>query len=359
MVLELMTMMALGGAPTQPVATKTAMHEAFDALTMLVWLTSPRASTVDQKEAIAAQLQKLDAVPHAFDGPKLKQEPGIAAVASLFKGYVGTTRARFEAGEVDTVGFRVRTMAGLCFACHTREQVPADFPDIERRFESLSLTPMERAQALAATRQFDRAIELYRGVIDDPAAPWSDVSRAMDDLLIVLVRAKGDAAVLQTVLTAVSGRKDLPASEKATVEAWLAEVKAWQADTFNAKTASADALIAKAEALVKQGGDVSMLRASALLSRALSLKPTHPKRGRALYLLGVSAKHVRSTLLWDLDLLYFEACIRENAKKPIAKECFAAFNEQLVEGFSGSGGTRIPPDEQARLEQLKALAGVK
>jgi hypothetical protein len=30
-----------------------------------------------------------------------------------------------------------------------------------------------------------------------------------------------------------------------------------------------------------------------------------------------------------------------------------------VLGFSGSAGTRIPPDEQARLDQLKALAGVK
>lgn len=359
MVLELMTMMALGGAPAQPVATKTAMHEAFDALTMLVWLTSPHAPATGQKEEISAQLEKLEAVPHAFNSPRLKQEPGLAAVASLFKGYVGTTRARLDAGEVDTVGFRVRTMAGLCFACHTREQAPVDFSDVEQRFESLSLTPLERAQALAATRQFDRAITLYRGVIDDPAAPWSDVSRAMDDLLIVLVRAKGDAALTTSVLTAVAARKDLPAAEKATVDGWLADAKSWQADGFDANTASADATISRAEALVKQGGDVPMLRAAALLSRALSLKPTHPKRGRALYLLGVSATHVRSTLLWDLDLLYFEACVRENPKKPIAKECYAAFDEQLVAGFSGSGGTRIPPDEQARLEQLKALAGVK
>jgi hypothetical protein len=177
--------------------------------------------------------------------------------------------------------------------------------------------------------------------------------------MTVIVRAKNDPVLAMAVLDEVSARKDLPDVAKQRVAALQAEVKTWQAEAFDSATASSDVLIAKSEELVKSGGDVALLRASASLSRALTLNPKHAKRPQALYLLGVSAAKVRSPLLWDLDLLYFEACVRENPKSASAKQCFNSFNERLVLGFSGSAGTRIPPDEQARLDQLKALAGVK
>jgi hypothetical protein len=357
MMLELV-LMAVLGAPDAGLPTKQAMQGGFEALTTLVWLTSPEAPKTGQDEVIRLELQKLEALPHVFD-TKGKKEPGVAAIASLFKSYIARTRSRFEAGELETVGFRVRTLSGLCFACHTREQVPGDFTDGEKRFEALKLGTLGRAQALAATRQFDRSLSLFREVLTSPQSSYRDVSRAMEDLMTVIVRAKNDPVLVMAVLDEVSARKDLPDVAKQRVAALQAEVKAWQAEAFDSATASSDVLIAKSEELVKSGGDVALLRASAYLSRALTLNPKHAKRPRALYLLGVSAAKVRSPLLWDLDLLYFEACVRENPKSASAKQCFNSFNERLVLGFSGSAGTRIPPDEQARLDQLKALAGVK
>lgn len=357
MVLELVLVTVLG-APDAGVPTTQVMQGGFDALTTLVWLTSPGAPKAGQDDVIRLELQKLEALPHAFDA-KGKKEPGVAAIAALFSGYIERTRARFEAGEVETVGFRVRTLSSLCFACHTREQVPGDFTDAEKRFESLKLSALDRAQAMAATRQFDRSIALFREVMTGPQSSYRDVSRAMEDVMTVIVRAKGDATLAATVLDELAARKDLPASAQQRVAAWQAEVKAWQAESFDVASATSDALLAKGEALVKDGGDLATLRASAYVSRALSMNPKHAKRPQALWLLGVSAEKIRSPLLWDLDLLYFEACVRENPKTAIAKQCFAAFNERLELGFSGSAGTRIPPDERARLDQLKSLAGAR
>lgn len=360
MVFEAMVAMSLCAGSNAPVPTRTAMLGGFEALTTLVWLTSPGAPQKGQDEVIKLELKKLEALPHAFETAKLRQqEPGMSAIAGLFKGYVARTRARYEAGDVETVGFRVRTLSGLCFACHTREAVPADFADAEKRFESLALPPLDRAQALAATRQFDRALTLYRDVLLAPETPYRELSRGLEDALTVLVRVKNDPVAALALLDEVAERKDLPQGARTQLDGWRKELTAWKSDPFEMGTSNADQLLEKGEALVKEDTDVALLRASSYVSRALTLKANHPKRAQALWLLGVSAGRVRSPLLWDLDLLYFEACVRENPKKRIAKQCFESFRDRLVLGFSGSSGTHVPADEQARLDQLQKLAGVK
>lgn len=346
----------LAAAPDAGVPTKSVMHDAFDALTTLVWLTS-RATppTPAERETLVKELAKLEAVPHAFDAPGAAQEPGAAAVASLFSRYAATTRQRVDAGEFDTVGHRVRTMSGLCFACHTRERVPFDFKDAEKRFQSLALSPLERGRVLAATRQFDQALAAWAPVLAGPTAEL-DYARALEDSLTIHIRVKGDAAATGALLGQALARGDLPAVTRTALEAWRRDVQAWQEEKFDAAKASSDALLAKAEKLAKQGSDVALLRAAAYASQALSMRPKHPRRGEALWVLALCAERVRSPLLWDLDLLYLEACVRENPKTPLAKRCVGRLGERLTLGFTGSAGTNIPPDEQARLDELKALA---
>ncbi len=345
---------ALAAAPDAGVPTKTVMHEAFDALTTLVWLTSTPPKPA-QREAIARELATLEAVPHVFDAPSAAQEPGEAAVASLFSRYAAQTRQHVEAGELDTVGHRVRTMASLCFACHTRERVPFDFRDAEQRFQKLALSPLERGRVLAATRQFDEALAAWAPVLSAEKAEL-DYARALEDSLTILVRVKGDAAATARLLEQALRRADLPPVTRTALEVWQREVKAWQAEKFDVARASSDALLARAEKLAKQGSDVALLRAAAYATQALSMRPKHPRRGEALWVLAVSAERVRSPLLWDLDLLYLEACVRENPKTPLARRCVARLAERLTLGFTGSSGTNIPPDEQVRLDQLRGVA---
>lgn len=347
---------ALTAAPDAGVPTKTVMHDAFDALTTLVWLTSSSTPPKPaQRELIAKELAKLESVPHAFDAPGQAQEPGAAAVASLFSRYAATTRQLVDAGDLATVGHRVRTMSGLCFACHTRERVPLDFKDAEKRFQGLALSPLERGRVLAATRQFDEALAAWAPVLAGPNVEL-DYARALEDSLTILVRVKGDAAATAALLDGALKRDGLPAVTRTALEAWRREVQAWQGEKFDATKASSDALLAKAEKLAKQGSDVALLRAAAYASQALSMRPKHARRGEALWVLAQSAERVRSPLLWDLDLLYLEACVRENPKTPLARRCVGRLGERLTLGFTGSSGTNIPPDEQARLDELRALA---
>jgi hypothetical protein len=60
-------------------------------------------------------------------------------------------------------------------------------------------------------------------------------------------------------------------------------------------------------------------------------------------------------LWWDLDLLFFETCVRESPKSKVAKRCFQQLSDRVYLGYTGSAGTFIPDDELARLSELRAL----
>jgi tetratricopeptide (TPR) repeat protein len=353
--LALFVLALVSTAPDAGVPTKSVMQGAFDSLSTLVWLTSG-TPTPAQRDSISGELGALEALPHAFPPAPGAQEPGIAAIASLFQRYAASTRQALNAGDVEAVGHRVRTMASLCFACHSREVAPRDFADAEKRFQSLSLSRLEQARVLAATRQFDQALAAYAQVLD-MAPTGLDFARALEDSLTILIRVKDDAPATRALLEKVLKRPGLPPVTRTALTTWLADVRAWEKERFVAARASSDALLKRAEALAKQDGDVAILRAAAYASHALSMSPKHPRRGEALWVLGVSAGRVQSPLLWDLDLLYLEACIREFPRTPLARRCADRLTERVVLGFTGSAGTNIPPDEQARLDELRGLAG--
>lgn len=66
---------------------------------------------------------------------------------------------------------------------------------------------------------------------------------------------------------------------------------------------------------------VALLRAASYLDAVLRQAPDGPHRAEALYLLGVVHPTVADSPLWQLEWMYFEACIRENPGTPIAGTC--------------------------------------
>lgn len=373
MITPLLVAVALAGAPDAGTApTRSTMRDAFMSLTGLLPLTSNRAALKDPKNAaaIAQGLDALAGLRHAFPEDPKVQEPATAALSSLFARYAQDTRRRFDAGELEAVSLRVRTLTSLCFTCHSRERAPADFPDVQQRLDGMALTPLEKAQVLAATRQFDAALDAYRGLLDTKPAnerALLEYARALQDTMAILVRVKDDAKATGELLDALGKRSDLPPFMRGTIAAWRADVTAWQKERFDALRASPDALYRRAQELVQKANgtrtfladerhDVAYLRASGYLNLALGKNPTLKTRGEALSLMGVCAGALKSPLLWDVDLLFFEACVRENPKTKLARRCFQQLSDRVYLGYTGSSGTHIPEDELDRLTELRTLA---
>ncbi|MDP1914676.1 MAG: hypothetical protein Q8L14_00430 [Myxococcales bacterium] len=352
--------------------TQAAMRSALDALFGLEPLvaTPERLRDPLQAEDITRRLDALAGLKHAFPADEKAQEPATAALSGLFSQYALETRRRFTFGDRETVPSRVRTLMSLCFTCHSRERAPADYQDMEKHLEAMKLSPFDKAQYLAATRQFDKAIDAYGAIIAQPAKDERSLlvqARAIKDLLTLLVRVKDDPKAADAFLEGLAKRDDVAPFLKRPVAAWRKDVLAWKKEGFDAQRASAKDLFAKAKALVRQASGprsylpdetyvVAYLRASAYLNLALHKNPALPQRGEALFLLGLCTGALKSPLLWDVDLLFFEACIRENPKTALARQCFTQLSDRLYFGYTGSSGTHLPEDELERLSTLRALA---
>lgn len=364
--------LAAPDAGTSATPTQAVMRGALEALFGLepIIANPERLRDPLQAEDIGRRLDVLASLKHAFPADAKAQEPATAALSGLFSQYALETRRRFTFGDRETVPARVRTLMSLCFTCHSRERAPADYQDMEKRLEAMKLSPFDKALYLAATRQFDKAIDEYGTVIAQPAKDEKAVllqARAIRELLTLLVRVKDDAKATDVFLEGLSKRDDLAPFLKRPVTAWRKDVAAWRKENFDAQRASAKELFTKAKALVTKASgprsylpdetyDVAYLRASAYLNLALHKDPKLPQRGEALFLLGLCAGALKSPLLWDVDLLFFEACVRENPKTALAKQCFTQLSDRLYFGFTGSSGTHLPDDELERLSTLRALA---
>lgn len=373
MMLGAMTLMLLAAPDAGAAPTKFTMREAFESLVRLQTVASSSSALRDPKNAasISADLARFSSLNHAFPADPKNQEPATAALSSLFSQYAAETSRRFEARETDVVGMRVRTLVGLCFTCHTRERAPVDFNDAQKRLDALGLTGLQRAQVLVATRQFDDAFVEYTKLLD--GAPTTErglleYARALQDAMALQVRVKDDAAGTLALLDKLGARADLPPFLKGNIAAWRKDAAAWKAEKFDAQKAKPEALFSRAQAMMTKANagfgpfsmderrDVIWLRASGYLNLALGKDPQLKSRGEALYLLGVCAGALRSPLWWDVDLLFFEACVRENPKTKVARRCFQQLSDRVYLGFTGSAGTFIPEDELARLTELRGLA---
>lgn len=365
-----LTLAAPDAGVTSP--TQAMMRGALDALFGLEPLVAHPERLRDplQADDINRRLDALASLKHAFPADAKAQEPATAALSGLFSQYANETRRRFTFGDRETVPARVRTLMSLCFTCHSRERAPADYQDMEKHLEAMKLSPFDKAQYLAATRQFDKAVDAYGAVIAQPAKDEKALliqARAIKDLVTLLVRVKDDPKATEAFLEGLGKRDDLAPFLRRPVAAWRKDVAAWRKEGFDAQKASAKDLFARGKALVQKSSgarsylpdetyEVTWLRASAYLNLALNKDPKLPQRGEALFLLGLCAGALKSPLLWDVDLLFFEACIRENPKSVLARQCFTQLSDRLYFGYTGSSGTHLPEDELERLATLRALA---
>ncbi|MBK7857901.1 MAG: hypothetical protein IPJ65_04595 [Archangiaceae bacterium] len=365
------------------------------ALLVAVWLAAPDAgevrATMHGNLAAVVALQPLLASPEAFKDPKnaatiysslavlsrmkhqfmrpLAQEPA-AAFGDLFSEAVDRAEADFSTGHPDVARARLRGLTGMCMSCHARQVSPKDFAAAEQAAGGIGLAPLERAEFLAATRQFDAALALWGDALSAPRKTEADsfaLARAMRAALGVSVRAKDDASATVALLEAQAHRTDLPSWQANAVRLWLVDAQAWQAEKLVAAKATPAALFQRASALVdasraaetylpRDGERIKLLRATAYLSLALEREPHAKWRGQALYRLGIASASAFDPELYELDGIYLEACVRENPHTPLALRCIDLMSERTLFNFTGSGGTRLPPDVSQRLDALRALA---
>ncbi len=353
-------------AAERPEVTET-MRTVFNSLMNLqpFVFSLERFKDPKNKGIIEKDLKVMSTLKHAFPKKMKDEEPGAAAIAGMFADYLNDVQKRFKNGDYDYARHRIKTVTGFCFGCHSRVGTSKNFEDMQRRIENLGLPAFEKAEFFAATRQFDKALKIYGDFLETSPKSTMDAiqfTRALRHALNVTVRVKGSVEETSKLMDPISKRKDLPEFVQRFVTAWGKDIVAWKEEKV--ETLTGESLVEKARKLIEraqslhsfpadENGDISYLRASNYLHEALDSAPKAKYRGEALYLLGLAYDALQDPMLWDLDRLYFESCVREFPKTDIAKQCFNRYANKVYIGYTGSGGTFIPEDEAKKLEELK------
>ena len=370
MLSALCTTALLFASTPAPLVPSAAMKEALDSLAVVTpWLSSPDAFRDPKHHGdIAQSLDTLARLKHPF---MRGAGASSTSVGQLYGSQAAWARTDFLAGSTESARYRVRGLTQLCLGCHVREPT-RDFVDAAKAVDKLQLPPLEQAQYLALTRQFDRALELWRTELARPMRLEPERFEQLEGLRLALqvaVRSRDDAKLTQQLLAPQLTRTaELPDFAMRELKAWQKDAVAWEKERFVLGDQTPATLLARAKLLVEGSGVertvapvpehfVSMLRAASYLDELMRQAPEGPLRAEALYLLGVVHPSVSDSPLWQLEWMYFEACIRENAGKPPARLCADRLKDRTW--YTWRSGADMPAATRAALGDLMALARTK
>ena len=343
-----------------------AMKEALDSLaTVTPWLSSPDAFRDPQHHGdIAQSLDTMARLRHPFLRPT---GTSSANVGQLFANQAAWARSDFLAGSTESARYRTRGLTQLCLSCHVREPT-RDFIDAQRVVERLQLPPLEQAQFFAITRQFDRALELWRVELVRPTKLEPVLYEQLEGLRLALrvaVRSRDDAKLAQQLIAPHLFRNELPNFALREMASWQKDAALWEKERFVLAEQTPATLMTRAKLLVEASGAlktvapvpehfISLLRATSYLDELMRQAPEGPLRAEALYLLGVVHPTVSDSPVWQLEWMYFEACIRENAGTPPARQCADRLKDRTWHTWRS--GADMPAATRAALGELMALA---
>lgn len=261
------------------------------------------------------------------------------------------------------------SMTSYCIACHTRSGSGPQFTDVKLDPRLESLTPVAKGNYFIATRNFDRAFAEFDKVASDPEKARSDsfeYERALRAGLSVAIRVKRDPDLALKLVENVFKNLKAPYFLREQAGDWKKSLIEWKAEkpfvsSDPAKLfEEANRLVGKARSIQKfpadRSADMVYLRASAVVHDLLGLTPKGEMAAKALYLAGLSYDVLIDYGVKDFSEFYYRSCIRTSAHTEFARACYRRYEESVYFGYTGSGGTFIPSDVRARLNELELLS---
>ncbi len=300
--------------------------------------------------------------------------PGFAISAAAMRDHVQETKRVFSSGNREYARWMlIETMAG-CISCHS--QLPGTNLPLAVDPTSLEGTPLERADFLFATRQFDAALGLYTQIIADfrPAASAATLNddepaeTALRRKLAIFLRVRRDPAGAATSLEHDRANVLLPPSLREAIGEWIVELRRpGLSPAFAPATATREELETYAHSILKEdlrgvhlfatpSRTASYLMLSGVLYEALSHSHEDLSPAEILHWLATCDRMLNRDFFFSMSDLYLQECIHRAPHTPIAAACFDDFLQSTELAWTGSRGTDIPEDVAALLRKLKALA---
>ena len=348
--------------------TRSIMAQLFTSLTNVLPMSMNGAEFSDPKnrDRILVDLRNMRDGTNALVDHTKKFEGSYGFIAKSMSRDIKDIYKWYDRGATSEARYMLQQVSENCVSCHMKLPDPGHAPRMDHFFKSIAvdkLSPAEKARLQVALRQFDDAIATWENMFKT----WPKPSElfAMDTLpeyLKVTIRVKSEPRRALIALDALSKRTDLPAFMSREVEAWKTSLKKLSSEVNKkgSELVRAEKIIKNARQTMEYPLDrsalVDYIVASSLLNQYMQAKSISPENmAKGYYLLGITESLIgRTTWLTQTDY-YLEASVRAAPKSKVASKALDALEQQILMEYSGSGGTNIPDDIQANLDDLRNL----
>lgn len=356
------------GKDTNQATTRSIMAHLFTSLTNVLPLSmnGSEFSNLKNREKILTDLRSMRDSTSALVDHTKNFEGSYAFIAKSMSRDIKDIYKWYEQGATSEARYMLHQVSENCVSCHMKLPDPGHAPRMDHFFKGITigkLLPAEKARLQVALRQFDDALNTW----EDMFKTWPKPSElfAMDALpeyLKVAIRVKSEPRRALLALDALGKRADLPAFMAREVSAWKNSLKKLAGEIHKTGTelSRAEKIIKSARKTMEYPMDrsalVDFIVASAMLNRYMQSKSlSADNTAKGYYLLGVTESLIgRTTWLTQTDY-YLEASVRAAPKSAVAGKALDALEQQILMEYSGSGGTNIPDDIQANLDELRNL----
>jgi len=367
----LLLLMVLVFAGAARAEVKAVMDQMLQQVFILKPFIASESSFSDPANSaqIADALKKMVALSNEVNHEERINKTGFQVSANVLARQLEQVENVFSTGSKDYALGTLRSTLGVCMSCHT--QLPA----VSTRFMTLNQTQalsnqFEEAEFLFLIRNFDDAMKLYGELIAGyplNKAETDDLETAVYRQIFYYVRVARDLQGLSVALRRDGANQQLPTRLQKQIKGFIASLENMQDEKYPEFADAEGADLRKyAETLLneEQGGDFSLdsprnviaaLKVSSVLYEYLNAYPTTPLKPDILYWLSLGERRYHYQSMYSLPDLYLKQCVLEYPKNPVAKKCFAEYEESMKVAFTGSGGTHIPDDIAQELKMLQEL----
>jgi hypothetical protein len=345
---------------------RATMGEIFASIQELLPVVVSDDAYQDPKNRsrIHPALQNLAAHADALAQHGSGKDAGFGFLGRNLSGDTQQILESYEAGDFERSQFLLRHVTEYCVACHSRLPSPGDSPLSEHFVNTTTLAglePEDRAGVLIATRRFDEALATLEELFAWPAVHPAEMLGPLTDYLVISIRVKGDLERPVPVLRKFARRPDLWRHLRLDVERWIADLEVLQKRALDPDLETARGLIEEAKGMIVFPADRSALVhyvvASGLLHAYLESHAGDPGRNlaEAYYLQGLVETRIGRDYWVSQSGTFLETAVRLAPNEPFAERAYALLEEEIVLGYSGSGGINVPEDIEKNLAELRKL----
>lgn len=360
---------------SSPPTTKESMHQFLDQFIGLKKYLVSDDEFQDPKNAgdIAIHLKNLAEAVKITKHDQILNQENFKFSRAVLEEHITETERVFRLGNKAYARWMTGSTLGICMSCHT--QVPTRDYKFSIFLKSDYFTSdFDRAEFMYATKNFDGAVELYKGLIAGYPKNYQSADRlekSIQRALIYHIRVKRDFTEARKDINEFLKNKELPEFLNRNLKVWDAELGNWskrklpafdkmkpnELDQFVANNYTFDTNRNRANSWDPKY--ISNLVLSGYLNEYLQHHPAAQATPEILYWLSVMDREINHSAFYSFADMYLKECILRFPETPMAMKCYKEYEEEMIFGYAGSAGLNIPKEVRDDLKYLKSFVESK